>query len=104
MPSYPPYAESTKQRIVDYVLRNPGHTGGEIASALGLDKSRVNSFLYSEGRQRSACRTTTGNGAQLALLLDTVAPRAGHRFMSLQFLHQGDLGKGSRLLLLSVDH
>ena len=26
--------------------------GGEIASALGLDKSRVNSFLYSEGRRR----------------------------------------------------
>ena len=52
MPSYPPYAESTKQRIVDYVLRNPGRTGGEIASALGLEKSRVNSFLYSEGRRR----------------------------------------------------
>ena len=48
----PPYAESTKQRIVHYVLRNPGRTGGEIASALGLDKSRVNSFLYSEGRRR----------------------------------------------------
>ena len=52
MPSYPSYAESTKQRIVHYVLRNPGHTGGEIALALGLDKSRVNSFLYSEGRRR----------------------------------------------------
>ena len=52
MPSYPPYAESTKQRIIHYVLRNPGHTGGEIALALGLDKSRVTSFPYSEGRQR----------------------------------------------------
>ena len=51
-PVTPPYAESTKQRIVHYVLRNPGRTGGEIASALGLDKSRVNSFLYSEGRRR----------------------------------------------------
>ena len=48
----PPYVESTKQRIVHYVLRNPGRTGGEIASALGLDRSRVNSFLYSEGRRR----------------------------------------------------
>ena len=49
--SYPPYADSTKQRIVRYVLTYPGHTGGEIASALGLDRSRVNSFLYSEGKR-----------------------------------------------------
>ena len=46
------YSESTKQRIVQYVLTYPGHKGGEIASALGLDKSRVNSFLYSEGKVR----------------------------------------------------
>jgi len=46
------YAESTKQRIVQYVLNYPGHKGGEIALALGLDKSRVNSFLYSEGKRR----------------------------------------------------
>ena len=46
------YAESTKQRIIQYVLTYPGHKGGEIASALGLDKSRVNSFLYSEGKRR----------------------------------------------------
>ncbi len=50
--NYPSYAESTKQRIVQYVLTSPGHTGGTIASALGLDKSRVNSFLYSEGKRR----------------------------------------------------
>lgn len=52
MPNYPAYAESTKQRIVLYVLTHPRHTGGEIAAVLGLDKSRVNSFLYSEGRRR----------------------------------------------------
>lgn len=52
MPNYAPYAESTKQRIVDYVVRNPGQTGREIGIALGLDRSRVNSFLYSEGKRR----------------------------------------------------
>ena len=50
--NYTSYAESTKQRIIQYVLTYPGHKGGEIASALGLDKSRVNSFLYSEGKRR----------------------------------------------------
>ena len=49
--SYPSYADSTKQRIVQYVQTYPGHTGREIASALRLDRSRVNSFLYSEGRR-----------------------------------------------------
>ena len=49
---YPQYSEATKQRIVQYVLRHPGHTGGEVANILGLDRSRVNSFLYSEGRSR----------------------------------------------------
>ena len=49
--SYSSYADSTKQRIVQYVLTYPGHTGREIASALGLDRSRVNSFLYSEGKR-----------------------------------------------------
>ncbi len=52
MPNYSPYTESTKQRIVKYVHQYPAHTGREIAIALGLDKSRVNSFLYSEGRTR----------------------------------------------------
>ena len=66
-------------------------------------KVGLTAFFIQRAGSDSACRTTTGNGARLALLLDTVAPRAGHRFMSLQFLHQGDLGKGSRLLLLSVD-
>lgn len=46
------YAESTKRRIVQFVITHPGHKGGEIASSLGLDKSRVNSFLYSEGKRR----------------------------------------------------
>lgn len=50
--NYTSYAESTKQRIIQYVLTYPGHKGGEIASALGLDKSWVNSFLYSEGKRR----------------------------------------------------
>ena len=46
------YVENTKQRIVQYVLTHPGRKGREIALALGLDKSRVNSFLYSEGKRR----------------------------------------------------
>lgn len=49
---YPQYAESTKERIIDFVLKHPGCKGGEIANALSLDKSRVNSFLYSEGKRR----------------------------------------------------
>ena len=49
---YPEYAESTKERIIDFVLKHPGCKGGEIAYALSLDKSRVNSFLYSEGKRR----------------------------------------------------
>lgn len=56
MPNYAPYAESTKQRIVDYVRRNPGRTGRDIGIALGLDRSRVNSFLYSEGKRRFGLR------------------------------------------------
>lgn len=43
------YTEETKKRILRYVYSNPGRKGGEIASALGLDRSRVNSFLYGEG-------------------------------------------------------
>lgn len=46
------YAESTKQAIVREVHRRPGCTGRQIAEALGLDKSRVNSFLYGEGKHR----------------------------------------------------
>ena len=56
MVNYAPYAESTKQRIVDYVRRNPGRTGRDIGIALGLDRSRVNSFLYSEGKRRFGLR------------------------------------------------
>ena len=56
MSNYVPYAESTKQRIVDYVMHNPGHTGREIGIALGLDRGRVNSFLYSEGKKRFGLR------------------------------------------------
>ena len=52
MPNYSSYTENTKQRIVKYVVTHPGHTGGEIARVLGLDRSRVNSFLYSEGKRR----------------------------------------------------
>lgn len=46
------YAESTKQQIVKAVLSRPGRTGKQIAESLGLDRSRVNSFLYGEGRKR----------------------------------------------------
>lgn len=46
------YAESTKNQIIRAVLRQPGRTGREIAESLGLDRSRVNSFLYGEGKRR----------------------------------------------------
>jgi hypothetical protein len=46
------YAESTKLQIVRAVLRQPGRTGRQIAESLGLDRSRVNSFLYGEGKRR----------------------------------------------------
>lgn len=46
------YAESTKLQIIRAVLGQPGRTGGQIAESLGLDRSRVNSFLYGEGKRR----------------------------------------------------
>jgi hypothetical protein len=45
------YAESTKLQIIRTVLRQPGRTGRQIAEFLGLDRSRVNSFLYGEGKR-----------------------------------------------------
>jgi hypothetical protein len=47
-----PYAESTKLQIIGAVRRQPGCTGRQIAESLGLDRSRVNAFLYGEGKQR----------------------------------------------------
>jgi Winged helix-turn-helix DNA-binding len=47
-----PYAESTKLQIIGAVCRKPGCTGRQIAESLGLDRSRVNSFLYGEGKQK----------------------------------------------------
>jgi hypothetical protein len=46
------YAESTKLQIIRAVLRQPGRTGRQIAESLGLDRSRVNAFLYGEGNRR----------------------------------------------------
>jgi hypothetical protein len=46
------YAESTKLQIIRAVLSQPGRTGRQIAESLGLDRSRVNSFLYGEGKRR----------------------------------------------------
>lgn len=46
------YAESTKLQIIRSVLGQPGRTGRQIAESLGLDRSRVNSFLYGEGKRR----------------------------------------------------
>jgi hypothetical protein len=46
------YAESTKLQIIRAVLRQPGRTGRQIAESLGLDRSRVNAFLYGEGKRR----------------------------------------------------
>jgi len=46
------YAESTKAQIVREVLSQPGRTGGQFAASLGLDRSRVNAFLYGEGKKR----------------------------------------------------
>jgi len=46
------YAESTKLQIIRAVLRQPGRTGRQIAESLGLHRSRVNAFLYGEGKRR----------------------------------------------------
>ena len=43
------YSNETKRKIVRYVYSYPGRKGGDIAAALGLDRARVNSFLYGEG-------------------------------------------------------
>lgn len=45
-------SRETKDRIIQAVRTCPGKTGREIATSLGLEKSRVNSFLYSEGRSK----------------------------------------------------
>jgi len=45
-----PYSDSIKRSIVLQVYRLPGRRGREIATTLNLDKSRVNNFLYHEGR------------------------------------------------------
>lgn len=42
------FSDKTKACIIQAVLAGPGRTGRQIADSLGLDKSRVNSFLYSE--------------------------------------------------------
>lgn len=46
------YSENAKKAIVQEVIRLPGRSGREIAASLGLEKSRVNSFLYGEGKSR----------------------------------------------------
>ena len=46
------FAKSTKWRIIQAVHQNPGQTGREIAQSLGLDKKRVNQFLYGEGQKK----------------------------------------------------
>jgi hypothetical protein len=44
------YTTDTKNRIIRYVYMHPGSKGSEIAKALGLERRRVNSFLWHEGR------------------------------------------------------
>jgi hypothetical protein len=46
------YSDSTKQSIAKEVLLRPGQTGRQIAHRLNLDRSRVNSFLYGEGKNK----------------------------------------------------
>lgn len=46
------FAKSTKWRIIQAVHQRPGQTGREIAQSLGLDKKRVNQFLYGEGQKK----------------------------------------------------
>jgi len=74
MPRYPSYAESTKQRIVQYVNLHPGLTGAQIAGSLGLDKSRVNSFLYSEGRRRFQLQVSNWRWRQAGVQLQQHPP------------------------------
>ena len=46
------YSFQTKERIIEAVRTAPGRTGKEIATSLRLDKSKVNSFLYGEGKRK----------------------------------------------------
>lgn len=46
------YSEFTAQKIANYIRKNPGHKGKEIASALGLKKEHVNSWLYTHWIQQ----------------------------------------------------
>ena len=45
------YSDQTKERIVNFVRQNPGLKGREIAERLGLDRRRVNGFLYGQGKR-----------------------------------------------------
>jgi len=46
------YSDSTKLSIAKEVLLRPGQTGRQIAHRLNLDRSRVNAFLYGEGKKK----------------------------------------------------
>ena len=46
------YSLQTKKRIIEAVCAGPGRTGREIAISLHLDRSRVNNFLYGEGKRK----------------------------------------------------
>ena len=46
------YSLQTKEQIIEAIRTAPGRTGKKIAASLRLDKSRVNSFLYGEGKRK----------------------------------------------------
>ena len=46
------YSQSTVDRILRLISEQPGLTGRQIAKRLGLRKDHVNSWLYSEGKQK----------------------------------------------------
>jgi hypothetical protein len=85
------YAETTKRQIIRAVQSQPGRTGGQIAQSLGLDRSRVNSFLYGEGKRRFGLLNSNWRwypGGE-ALPPDSVKPGTG--------TDQGDSGSEARL-------
>ena len=53
------YTRATKDRIVRLIVTCPGLKGSEIAHQLGLDTSRVNSFLHREGKWLNLVQDTS---------------------------------------------
>jgi hypothetical protein len=75
------YSESTKYQIIRAVQSQEGRTGGQIAKSLGLQRTRVNGFLYGEGKTRfglvnSNWRWYSGTNAASELIVSKKSQKA----------------------------